>query len=426
MKKLFSLFLVVMTFGATYADEWAWPQEKDYYSENKQFVAHITPPKYPQKTKSFLEVFEIKDAKKAALWQCKLCNEVAPVETFVSNDGRYVVTNNEWHRVGYGDFVVAFYNKNGLIKNYTMEEILHLSDDIGLLELSRLIPHSASSRWWDENAIKFFDTYKGKLYFCIWLHLFDRWIAWNPADGQEIQVDDEMVEAWNCKARSWAVKQIRENVPGDTPYEFLGKLKNPDDRPFIENLLSNTSFSQTSQKSQKNRLLQYTAGSTERSLAERILANWDGRTTEQHASSKPPLYYLGKLEGIVTLPETNNPRNATLCIYLIPGTAPEDQWHKLPLVQRLVVSFDDYNLKRFDLEYTRKFPFCISTITPGQYRVKAVLDKTEPLSKFTDRIYLPGQGDYQSEETPVVTVKAGEIVEGIKIDCTQKVTDGTD
>ena len=426
MKKVLFLLLLVEIFGTAYADSWSWPQEKDYYCENKRFVAHVTPPKYPEKTGSLLEVFEVQKDQRTSLWRCKPGNKVAPVEVYISNNGRYVVTNNEWHRVGYGDFVVAFYGKNGLIKNYSMEEVLHLSGDNSKFELFRLIPHSASSRWWDEDAIKFFDTYNDKLYYCIWLHLFDRWVAWNPANGKEIPVEKGMTEAWNSKARSWAIKQIQGKTPGEKPYEFLGNLKYPDDRRYVERLLSSKQFRRTSYSTQEKHLLRYTAGCSERLLAERILARWDGRTTKKRAPSTMPLHYLGKLEGTVTLPVTDNPRDATLWIYLIPDNIPEDQWHKQPPVQRLVASFADYSFKRFDLEYTRKFPFCITTITPGRYRVKVFLDKTKPLSKYTDEIFLPRQGDYQSDESPIISIEAGESANGMKIDCTRKVIDGTD
>jgi hypothetical protein len=421
---LLTLFAVVAAMKMVHADEWPAATVKDYFSTSGKFVAHVTPARLNEQ--SLLEVFEMKVTERAAVWQCKLGNKVAPVEVYVSNDGRYVVTNNEWHRVGYGDLVVAFYGKDGPIKNYSMEEVLRLPSDISNSELRRLVPHSVSSRWWDENSIKFFDTYNGKLHFCIWLHLFDRWIAWNPADGEEVRIDDEMVEKWNSTARSWAIQQIQEKSSGDSPYEFLGKLRYPDDRSLVEKLLSDEHFSLSGPTSQGNHLIRYTAASAKRLLAERLLAKWDGRPVQEHASSRQPLRYLGKLEGIVTLPKTTDPNNATLWIYVIPSTTSEGRWHKQPLVQRLVVSFADYGLKRFSLEYVRKFPLGISTVTPGQYRMKAVLDKTEPLSKFTDRICLPRQGDYQSHESPIICVKAGEIVDDITIDCTQKVIDGPD
>jgi hypothetical protein len=422
MKKiLIFLFVVFMSNNIVIADEWPRPQEKDYHSENKKFVAHVKPPEYPGKTGSLLEVCEITNSQRVSLWRSKLLNEVAPVEVFVSNDGMYVITNNEWYKVGYGDYVVAFYGKNGLIRNYSMEQVLHLPGDISSVKLFNSVPHSASSRWWDRNAIKFFDTYNGRLCFYIWLHLFDRWIAWNPVNGKEIKVDNEMVKAWNSKARLWAIKQLREKQPGNAFYEFLGKLKIPEDRPLIEQLLSNEHFTQTSQRSQNNRLLQYTSGSTERFLAERILASWDGKATEKRVSSEHPLYYLGKLEGVVTLPETDDPNNATLWIYLIPDTIPEDQWHKQPPIQHLVASFNSYSFRRFDLKYTKNFPFCITTITPGQYRVKAVLDKTPPLSKLESRMYRPEPGDYENIESPIINIQAGETTEDIIINCIKKI-----
>jgi hypothetical protein len=427
MKKiLIFLFVVFTSNNIVNADEWPSPQEKDYHSENKKFVAHVKPPEYLGKTGSFLEVFEITNSQRVSLWQCKLLNEVAPVEVFVSNNGMYVTTNNEWHKVGYGNYVVAFYGKSRLIRNYSMEQVLHLPADISTGELFQLVPHSVSSRWWDENAIKFFDTHNGRLYFCVWLHLFDRWIAWNPANGKEIQTDNEMVKAWNSKARLWAIKQLQEKWPGDVPYEFLGKLKKTEDRHLIEQLLSSEYFSQTSQRSQKHHLLRYTAGSSKRSLAERILASWDGRATEKRSSSNRPLYYLGKLEGVVTLPETDDPNNATLWIYLIPDTMPKGQWHKQPPIQHLVASFNSYSFKRFDLKYTRNFPFCITTITPGQYRVKAVLDKTPPLSKPDNRMYRPELGDYENIESPIINIQAGKTIKDIIIGCIEKVEGSAD
>ena len=158
----YSLFILGLLFPITvYADSWPAPIEKDYFSKNKNFIAHITPVK--GNNKPLLEVFEVGNKQRVLLWQCKLSNKVAPVEIFISDDGRYVVTNNEWHQIGYGDCVIAFYSKNGLIKKYSMEEILHLPNDITPGELVQLIPHSVSSRHWDEKSIKFFDIYANLL-----------------------------------------------------------------------------------------------------------------------------------------------------------------------------------------------------------------------------------------------------------------------
>lgn len=436
-KILFILFVLLLGIKAVYADQWSWPVEKDYFSENTRFVTHITPPKYLKKDKPLLEVFEIKDTQRVSLFRYKIDYMQAPVEVYVADDGGYVVTVNEHGKVGYGDHVVAFYGKKGRIKNYSMEEILHLPENISNMELSRLVPRSTTSRWWDQNSIKFLDKYAGSLYFCIWLDLFDRWITWNTTSGKEVRVDGKMMKRWNNKARLWSREEIKKKSRGDAPYKFLGNLKNPEDRHLIEKLLSDEVFSQycssTNTKSPKAdkrlyRLIQYISSSRNRLLAEQILANWDGRPTDRQLwpSLRQPLYYLGKVEGAVSLPQTDTPKEAALWIYLVPASVPKEQWHKKPPVQHLVTNVTDYSFRNFDLEFTAKFPFAISAVTPGQYRIKAVLDKTKPLSKRTDSIYVPRPGDYQSLDSTVITIEAGKTVDNITIDCTHEVANAAD
>ena len=435
MKKAFLiLFVVIPGIKAVYADSWSWPTEKDYFSENTRFVAHITPPKYLKEDKPLLEVFEIKDTQRVSLFRYKIYYMRAPLEVYVSDDGGYVVTVNEHGKVGYGDHVVAFYGKKGRIKNYSMEEILHLPKNISNMELFELVPHSTTSRWWDRNSIKFLDKYSPSLYFCIWLDLFDRWIAWNTTSGKEVRVDDKMMKRWNNKARLWSREEIKKKSRGDAPYKFLGNLKNPEDRHLIEKLLSDEKFSIEGSRSRTVRpssagsppiyhLERYYSSSSNRLLAEQILANWDGRPAYQRTSSKQPLYYLGKVKGMVLLPKTDTPKEAALWLYLVPTSIPQEQWHKKPPVQHLMKNFTDYGFRNFDLEFTAKFPFAIAAVTPGQYRIKAVLDKTKPLSKRTDSIYVPQPGDYQSLGSTVITIEVGKTVDNIIIDCTHEVTD---
>jgi len=432
-KVFFILFVLLSGIRAVYADDWGWPVEKDYFSENNRFVAHVTPPKYLKKDKPLLEVFEIKNTQRVSLFRYRIDYMQVPVEVYVSDDGEYVVTVNEHGKVGYGGHVVAFYEKKGCIKNYSMEEILHLPKNISNMEISELIPHSTTSRWWDQNSIKFLDKYEGRLYFCIWLDLFNRWIAWSTDDGKEVRIDDKMMKKWNNKARLWSLQEIKKKFHCDAPYRFLGNLKNPEDRRLIEKLLSDEEFIQggshlhTVQSASvgspsMNRLELYYSSSSKRLLAEQILANWNGRPTDRWPSYEQPLYYLGKVEGTVSLPQTDNPKEATLWLYLVPASVPQNRWYKKAPVQHLVKNFAGYGFFNLDLEFTTKFPFAITAVTPGKYWIKAVLDKTKPLSKTDDPIYLPQPGDYQSLDSTVITVEAGKTVENITIDCAHKVT----
>ncbi len=435
-KTLVFLFIVITSIRVTYADSWGWPTEKGYFFENESYMAHIKPPGYLKEDGPLLEVFEVKQTEKTLLWQCKMGKLRAPLEVYISDNGKYVVSVNEHGRVGYGNYVVAFYNEGGCIDKYTLESILDLPEDTAERELFKLMPHSTTSRWWDQNSIKFFDMSADKLYFCIWLRLFNRWIAWDPTNGQKVVIDKEMVRRWQEKARLWSIEEIKKERHRYSPYYFLSSLRNPDDRRIIENLLTDEDFSQSfitftttsGRNKQGKQLVRCVSTSYKRLLAEQVLADWDGRPVDKGFDPSPsqPLYYLGTVEGIISLPKMYDPNAATLWIHLVPNTVTEDQWYEKPPVHRLAACFGDATFRNFAPVYKRKFPFTIVAVTPGRYWVKAVLDRTQPLSKRTDRIYLPQPGDYQNVESPIITVKAGEIVEGITIHCIQEVTSGTD
>jgi hypothetical protein len=154
-------------------------------------------------------------------------------------------------------------------------------------------------------------------------------------------------------------------------------------------------------------------------LAERILAEWNGKSTKKY-------HYLGVVEGTVKLPTPPKAGYRWLCIYLIPSTTAKEKWYsKLP-VHRLTAYFGKYSFHNRQWPGSN-IPFSIQGVTPGQYWVKAVWDKAEPYS-FDDKNIKgpPQQGDYESLESPTITVRAGKTVEKIIIDCTNKVTNGTD
>ena len=436
MKRLlvsFTLFFILAGYNNTCVGRWGLPREKDYFSENEVFVGHVTPADGTKK--AFLEVSKVKDTERAPLWQCTLGNEGTPEEVFVSNDGNYVATLNEVSRRvprGRGDYVIAFYNKDRLIKNYSLEQILHYPEKIDEKEFGRLAPVSSVGRLWAFRPV-FLDNYKGKLFFCVWLTHGCRWLGWDVRTGKEIVIDDNSTERWNRKGRAWALKEIEQGKPSSyqmAAYKFLGEIRNPKDRSLIEELLSDENFTwwgreSSSKMVEQNRhiyhLIQYTQASSERSLADQILAKWNGRPVKEKPYTDSILYFLGKVKGVVRLPKTDIPKEGTLWIYLVPGSTPKDQWHKKPPVQLLIALFGEYSFKDFDLEFTEEFPFAISTVTPGEYWVKAVLDKTKPYSRQEDKFYKPQKGDYENTSSQNIIVKAGQTVENLIVNCNEKI-----
>jgi hypothetical protein len=69
-----------------------------------------------------------------------LHNPVAPVEAFLSNDGRLITFDN-WHNLGYGEVAAIYDAKGKLVRSYRLE-------DLYPKETLQKVQTSVSSRWW--------------------------------------------------------------------------------------------------------------------------------------------------------------------------------------------------------------------------------------------------------------------------------------
>ena len=167
MRKINLTFLIavaVLTCGLrVFADSWALPEPKKYYSESKRYYIEVI----PRKLESQLKYFEDKVAKKEPagskprakdnyckgifykqdengeyqkVWESRLSNDVAPVAALVSDSGEYVVTFDNWHSVGYGNDVVVIYGQGGkTIRKMALWDIVPPNTHL---------PRSVSSIWW--------------------------------------------------------------------------------------------------------------------------------------------------------------------------------------------------------------------------------------------------------------------------------------
>jgi len=125
--------------GAAFADSWVAPHEQDYYSSARAYYLHVVPGDGVSRARGTL--FGVAcDA--PVIWSRELENENAPVTVLVADDGRYVVTCDEWGRVGWGPNVVVIYGPGGeLIKKFALEDLL-------TPEEVAAVPATVSSRWW--------------------------------------------------------------------------------------------------------------------------------------------------------------------------------------------------------------------------------------------------------------------------------------
>lgn len=163
---LISLIVLLLLFVTnSFADTWGLPTPKEYCSDNKKFCFKVIPKKLESQLSYFQDKVDAKEnaganktqkenyckgifyarnerGKLEKKWTAKLVNEVSPVNAIVSNDGKYIVTFDNWHSVGYGNDVVAIYSSTGeLIKRFGLDYFLTQSDINNL-------PASVSSIWW--------------------------------------------------------------------------------------------------------------------------------------------------------------------------------------------------------------------------------------------------------------------------------------
>lgn len=161
---MLTLALALGGAAAARADSWGLPQKQTYHSPNKRFAFEVTPKKLESQLSYFSDKVDGKpDAgavKGLAENYCKgvlfeqrgdgpvrraafrLVNEVAPVGALVADSGRYVVTFDNWHSVGYGGDVVVIYLGDG-----TLVGKLGLADFLTEKDVMAL-PRSVSSIWW--------------------------------------------------------------------------------------------------------------------------------------------------------------------------------------------------------------------------------------------------------------------------------------
>jgi TonB family protein len=155
---------VVINSTMVTADSWALPQNKKYYSSNKKFCFEVVPKRLESQLKYFEDkvagrlnagvprgqkdnqpkgIFYVQVGKDySKLTEFPLINEVSPTSALVSNDGKYVVTFDNWHSVGYGPDVVVIYRADGtLVKQFGLSDLFTERD---IEKFSR----SVSSIWW--------------------------------------------------------------------------------------------------------------------------------------------------------------------------------------------------------------------------------------------------------------------------------------
>ena len=163
MNKLLLIFFLIqfVILNQLKADEWPRAKTTYYYSENKAYMLKVVPTnnspnknslkffsEHPEAKKDYLRVHAEKPGNRESeildtviktchgllyktsstdttlIWEKELVNKLSPVTAIVSNDGKSVLTFDDWLGIGYGNNVMVIYNEAGdLIKSYQLHDI---------------------------------------------------------------------------------------------------------------------------------------------------------------------------------------------------------------------------------------------------------------------------------------------------------------
>lgn len=419
-------FSLAAAVWACRADSWLPPHTFDTVSENKQYVARITPAS--KGTKASLTVFAVRSGRSNQLWQVELSNRIAPSTARISDDGMSVVTLDNWGGVGYGDDVVGIYGQSARLAIFSLEQLAppKASDrGIGRDNYFGRFSHTTSSRHWREASIEFFLGRGSEKLFCLWLDWDNRWLVWRMNDGRNLPVDSDLSKRLDLEGRR-RVLQTDHAQTDPAAMNFLGRLRFHEDRPRIEAWLSDTNFSAGHQG------LEFFSYSDRRQKADQILARWDGIPTNQAGlrllPSRNRYRLLGNVKGRVRFPVPPSKGEGSLRFYLIPESTPLARWSSTRPVHYLIADLRYSYPSRFiqgkleDESLRQWVDFAIEGVTPGNYRLKVVWDKSPPHTPDHKVVCQPMAGDFESESSPVVSVRRGEEAKNFEVDCVRPVT----
>lgn len=159
--------IIIFISSLSRADVWPLPSIKRYYSQNRKYMLKVTPTiipdKYwkwrsakPKRKKRFkakdttiirchATLFKVSVNDTVKVWTQNLINRIAPMAVIVADDGKSIVTFDNWASMGYGMDVMVIYDQNGgLVMRYKLEEISPFPLNEYLM--------SVSSIWWQTDA----------------------------------------------------------------------------------------------------------------------------------------------------------------------------------------------------------------------------------------------------------------------------------
>jgi hypothetical protein len=315
------------------------------------------------------------------------------------------------------------------------------------------------------------DTLDGKPILRIWNRDEDQWRAYWVLDGAVVKPTPEMERQWNeaalktIRARIDRARQgeLQKKVTAISPklskltasamsplksgelkeihYEFLATRRVPSDRVLLEHLLDHHSDfepqmiwgslhgSSTGMRAsrmgsffvKRRNDYSFELADYERQRGDLLLGIFDQKVTRKRSLflvlTEQPLIHLGTIRGTIRLPAPIPPHGGPIRIYLAPEDQAGKRWDESE-TDAIVAPLMPSPNERYG--FIDEISFGFLTTRPGRYKVKAIWDKRP---RYVD-VRSAGPGDYESAWSGPITLTAGGSVEGIRLQCTNRVAGG--
>lgn len=398
---------------AVNADTWEMPRPAKFWSASQRYILEVYPRDYANNPSSCRALLSEKrpEGDPKEICRVALTNRVSPVSALVSDDGQHFITLDEWHNVGHGDSVLAFYGRRGLLRNYSLEELVGMKEDLGW---SAVFPHSVSSRWWRNHCIMLFGDKQQSGRLGIWLDWAPRWLILNLADGQPVKETTATTADWNERGAAWARSKLgRASGIGEkiTACRYAAYSRGPKDRDLLNRALADGS--QDLNQIQLVRL-----------NADRALAIWDGEAKDfsglDHAVPERH-YLLGSIEITLRLPAPAS--EGQVYLMLFPESVKASDWKHAPAEFR---GGRNFGAPFGQPESKNEIEFRINPARPGRYWLKAVWDRKSPFTydlgsldgfqawlASTNNPIAFGSGDAESGRPEMIEIKAKQSVSAV-------------
>ncbi len=174
-KKQLVLFLLLIGAFGSFADTWRDPAIIIVSSQNNEYILKVYPIKYPanyfspkyrrQYEKGIVNdtvapchaiLYRISDSDTIEIWNKPLVNRSSPVRVRVANDGKSVVTFDDWFMRGGRHTMVVYGAMGELIEDFSLEDISPFPID--------QYPQSVSSIYWGTGD--YWDNDNLEIIFC--------------------------------------------------------------------------------------------------------------------------------------------------------------------------------------------------------------------------------------------------------------------